>query len=258
MVLISSGIELVRVFELPGGIWADGEYVGTPRTALVQWRSCLSGMFYQVYVDGRYAGATADSEQRQIIVQIPTSLETAVRIEVFAVEAGKADMDFSSELDPLPADSGRVRIVLLRSQNIPIDATAQIYFDNGTGEIDYATPLTDRPIRIWPARQDKAGFAMSRFGIGDFGYESAAAVGFGKGNFGNGQFGLDADAIEWVSPLLSGGVYKFAVKVSDAAGNQSAGAESGEVTVIRGARPAEQVSVSSFDEQTNQLVLSVS
>lgn len=258
MALISSGIELVRVFELPGGIWADGEYVGTPRTALVQWRSCLSGMFYQVYVDGRYAGATADSEQRQMIVQIPTSLETAVRIEVFAVEASNADTDFSGEIGPRQAGSGRVRIVLLRSQNIPIDTTAQIYFDKGTGEIDYATPLTDRPIRIWAARQDKAGFAMSRFGAGDFGYESAAAVGFGKGNFGNGQFGLDADAIEWVSPLLSAGVYRFAVKVRDAAGNQSTGNESGEVTVIPGARPAEQVSVSSFDEQTNQLVLSVS
>ena len=218
----------------------------------------MSGMLYQVYVNGRYAGATIESEQRQMIAQIPTSLETAVRIEVFAVEADEADRDFSSELDPPQSDSGRVRIVLLRSQNLPIDATAEIYFDRGTGVIDYDEPLSDRPIRLWPAWQDKAGFGMSRFGAGDFGYDSAAAVGFGKGGFGNGQFGLDADGIEWVSPVLSAGAYRFSVRVCGSAGNQSAPSESGEVTVIPGARPAENVSISSFNKVTKQLVLSVS
>ena len=258
MAVASSGIEVVRALELPGGIRADGGYIGVPRAVLVKWRSSLGGKFYRVYVNGRYAGATADSEQRQIVVHIPTSLYTAVRIEVFAVEVDAADTNFSSHIAQLRVDSGRVRIVLLRSQNLPIDAIAQIYFDRGTGEIDYTEPLSDRPIRIWPSRQDKAGFGMSRFGAGDFGFDSAAAVGFGNGSFGNGQFGLDADWIEWVSPVLSSGAYRFAVKVTDSAGNQSASVESGEVVVVRGAKPAENVTVSSFDKTTNQLVLSVS
>lgn len=147
---------------------------------------------------------------------------------------------------------------MLRSQNLPISATAQIYFDNGTGEIDYDNPLNDSPIRVWPARQDKAGFGMSRFGASDFGYDSAAAVGFGKGSFGNGQFGLDADTFEWVSAPMQAGVYKFALKITDEAGNESSGSETIQVTVTPAARPAEQVSISSFDKQTNQLVLSVS
>lgn len=243
MGLTNSGIELVRALELPGGIGAGGECAGTPRTALVTWRSCLSGKLYQVYVNGRYAGVTAESEQRQMIVQMPTSLETAVRIEVFAVEADEADGDFSGELDSPQSDSGRVRMVLLRSQNLPIDAMAEIYFDGGTGVIDYSEPLSDRPIRLWPAWQDKAGFGMSRFGAGDFGYDSAAAVGFGKGSFGNGLFGLDADTIEWVSPPLSAGVYRFAVLVYDAAGNESASSKSNKVVVIPEAKPAEHVSV---------------
>ena len=258
MGLASSGIEVVKALELPGGIRADGGYVGVPRAVLVKWRSSLAGKFYQVYVNGRYAGATVDSEQRQMVVHIPTSLDTAVRVEVFAVEADEADTDFSSHIAPLQIDSGRVRIVLLRSQNLSIDACAAVYFDRGTGEIDYTKPLSDRPIRIWPSRQDKAGFGMSRFGAGDFGYDSAAAVGFGNGSFGNGQFGLDADWIEWVSPVLSAGAYRFAVKVTDSAGNQSASGESGEVVVIPGAKPAEHVNISSFDKTTNQLVLSVS
>jgi len=260
MKLISSGIENVRAFELPAGIWADGDCEGTPRTALVKWadKTNQNNMFYQVYVNGQYAGATVDSRQRQLIVPVPSSFESAVRIEVFAVEAEQVHTDLSKELTGSPAMSGRVRISLLRSQNLPSDATAEIYFDNGTGIIDYNQPLSDRPIRLWPAWQDKAGFGMSRFGAGDFGYDSAAAVGFGKGNFGQGQFGLDADTIEWTSAPLMSGVYKFGVKITDGAGNKSSASEAEPITVIPAARPAEQVSISSFDKQTNELVLSVS
>jgi len=258
MGLIRSGIETVRALELPGGIRGDGGYVAVPRTALVKWRSSLSGKLHQVYVNGRFAGATGDSEQRRMVVHIPTSLEGAVRIEVFAVEAEEADTDFSDDIARRQADSGRVRIILLRSQDLPIDAVAEVFFDRGTGEIDYAEPLSKQPIKIWPSRQDKAGFGMSRFGAGDFGYDSAAAVGFGKGSLGNGQFGLDADCIEWLSPPLLAGLYRFAVKVIDSSGNSSAAGQSDEVAVIPGARPAENVSVSSFDKVTNELVLSVS
>jgi len=260
MGLISTGIEKVRAFELPAGIWADGKCVETPRAALVKWstKANLSGMFYQVYVNGQYGGTTVDNQQRQMIVPIPTSLESAVRIEVFAVEAELADTDFSNGLVRSLAASGRVRISLLRSQNLPSDATAEIYFDNGTGEIDYSQPLTDSPIRIWSAWQDKAGFGMSRFGVCDFGYDSAAAVGFGKGSFGHGQFGLDADTIKWISPPLQAGIYKFGVKIADGTGNKSSASETEPVTVIPAARPAEQVNISSFNKQTNQLVLSVS
>ena len=85
MALISSGIEKVRAFELAGGIWEDGKSVAAPRIALVKWRSSWTDKFYQIYVGGQYAGATLETEQRQMVVQIPTSLETPVRIEVFAV-----------------------------------------------------------------------------------------------------------------------------------------------------------------------------
>ena len=258
MALISSGIERVRAFELPGGIWSDGGYVGTPRIALVRWRSAWSDKFHQIYVNGQYAGVTVDSQQRQMIVQMPTSLESPVRIKVFAVEAEQVDTDFSSEIDSSIGQSDRVRISVLRSQGLPIGATAQIYFDNGTGEIDYDKALNDSPIRVWPVWQDKAGFGMSRFGASDFGYDSAAAVGFGKGSFGHGQFGLDADIFKWTSPPLCAGVYKFAVKVTDEAGNESSGNETGQVTVTPAPRSVERISISSFDKQTNQLVLNVS
>jgi hypothetical protein len=258
MALIDSGIDNVEVLELPCGIWADGGYVGSPWTALVKWRSVWDDKFYQVYVNGQYAGATFDSQQRQIIVQIPTSLESPVRIEVYAVEPEQAAIDLSGEVESLIGRSGRVRVSMLRGQSLPIGASAQVYFDNGTGEIDYENVLNDSPIRIWPAREDKAGFGMSCFAVGDFGYDSSAAVGFGRGSFAHGQFGLDADTIEWTSPALCAGNYKFAVKVVDEAGNESNDIETGAVSVIPAPIPAERISISSFDKQENHLVLAIS
>ena len=257
MSLNSNGIDSVRAFDLPAGIWPDGRCVKEPRTALVKWRSTWSDKFHQVYVNGRYAGTTLDSQQRQLLVPVPTSPQSPVRIEVIAVEAEYADTDFSSELDRPLVDSGRVTITLLRSQNLPMGASAEIYFDNSTGQIDYNNPMSDTPIRIWPAWQDKAGLGMSRFSLSDFGWDSAAAVGLGKGSFGYGQFGLDADTIEWTSPPLPSGTYKFGVKIRDASGRQSTGSEIGPVTVTPAARPAEGLSISSFDKQTNLLVLNI-
>ncbi len=256
MSLINNGINSVRAFALPCGIWADGRAAVAPRTALVKWRSVLSDVYYQVYVNGKYAGTTLDTQQRQMVMPLPICMDYPVRIEVFAVEAQDADIDFSDELD-MPTGSGRVKISMLRSQDLPPGATVQIFFDNGTGQIDYENSLTDSPIEVWSAWQDKAGFGMSLFGQSDFGYDSAAAVGFGGGNFGNGRFGLDADTIEWISPLLDAGVYKFAVVVIDEKGNQSSVSETESVMVTPAAEPAGGLEVNSFDKQANELVLKI-
>ncbi|UCG56831.1 MAG: hypothetical protein JSU70_18435 [Phycisphaerales bacterium] len=256
MTLISEGIETVRAFGLPSGISQGGDHVVAPRAALVKWRSGLSDKFHQVYVNGRYAGVTIDSEQRQIVVPVPTCGDRPIHIEAFGIEAKDAHVDFGGEIEQPRADSGRVKITLLRSQGLPAGATANIYCDNGTGQVDYETPVNDSPISIWPSWQDKAGFAMSTFGLGDFGWDSAAAIGSGKGSFGYGQFGLDADAIEWVSEPMSMGSYKFGVKVTDKYGNQSNASEI-DVTTTPAATPAAGLSVSSFDKHSNKLVLSM-
>lgn len=257
MALIDSGIEKVRAFDLSAGIREDGSFFSLPRVVLVKWRSSWSDKLYQVYVNGKYAGLTLDVEQRKMVVQLPSSPEGPVKIEVFAVSFEEANIDFSSELVSQMKDSGRVKIVLLRSQNLPAGSVAQIYFDNGTGEIDYENPLNDSPIRLWPVWQDKAGLGQSKYGFSDFGYDSAAAIGFGKGSFGYGQFGLDADTIEWVSRQMPTGVYRFAVKVISENGNESSVSETGDVAVTLAAKPPEGLNVSSFDKQTDQLVLAV-
>jgi hypothetical protein len=256
MPLYKDGIDKVRAFELPAGIWADGRIFGEPRVALIRWQSNWNDKFHQVYVNGQYAGSTIEAGQRQIIVQLPNSFETAARIEVFAVEPEEVNADFSSELVLSVVKSGRVKIRLLRKQDFPIDSSIWIYFDNGTGQIDYNKPLNVFPIWVWPCWQDKAGFGLSRFGEIDFGYDGAAAVGFGKGFFGGGEFGFGTDTIEWTSPELGKGTYKFAIKLIDDRGNEST-IETEEITVIPAVKPAGGLDVFSFDKTANQLVLNV-
>jgi hypothetical protein len=252
-----AGIESVRALVLPDGVAADGRCAAVSRTALVTWHSSREGMCHQVYLNGRFAGSTLDTGQRRLVVQTPSSFQSAVRVEVIGVEPKDAHIDFSPELGRPAAGSGRVRLAILRSQTLPMEATANVYCDNGTGLIDYATPLNPVPIPIWPCRQDKAGLGMAQFGAGDFGYDSAAAVGFGKGSFGHGQFGLDADAIEWISPPLPLGRYRFGVAVADAEGTESSACETEAIAIVPAARPAAGLEIAALNEQTHQLTLRI-
>jgi hypothetical protein len=251
------GIDEVRVVVLPDGIAPDGTAAAVSRTALVTWRSSQAGMFHQVYVDGRFAGSTIDAQQRQLVAHTPSSFRSAVRVEVLAVAAAEAHIDFTGRLESPAAGSGRVKLTLLRRQTLPAEAKANIYFDNGTGEIDYTQPLNTSPIPIWPCPQDKAGFGLARFGAGDFGYESAASVGFGKGSFGHGQLGLDADTLAWTTPVLPLGSYRFGVTIADGRGNESPACETEPIAVLPAAQPATGLRIAALDRRTNQLTLGI-
>ena len=258
MSLISDGVERVRAFEVPGGIGADGSCDGSVRLVLVRWRSDHLDEQHQVYVNGAFAGVTSDCRQRRMLCRIPSSYGSAVRIEVFAVSVGQADEDLGAEVVSTAADDGRVRIGLLRSQRLPIDARADVYFDNGSGVIDYSEALNAESLWIWPSVFDKSGFGMSCFGEGDFAYDGSGAVGFGKGSFGIDLCGFDGDSVEWVSDQLPIGKYKFGVIISDSKGNASSATETGEVFVGSAAWGAEDLDLDSFERIANKLDLSIS
>jgi hypothetical protein len=254
MGLSGSGIDKVRVFELPVGVWVYGEALPESRVCLVKWQSQWQDKIHHVYVNGRFAGATADVQQRQMVIATGNCSQGAVRVEVFAVEPGEADIDFGDTLERGEADN-RVKLSLLRSQRLPAEARFKVYTDNGSGEVDYANPIGEG--LVWPNWQDKAGFGLAGFGEGDFEYDWAGGIGFGKGNFGAGEFGVEADVIEWLSPALDAGVYRFGVKVIDGQGNESEASETGEIVVYPAARPAEGLEILSFDKETNVLALEV-
>jgi hypothetical protein len=252
------GIDNVRACVLPDGIAANGRRVAVSHMALVTWRSCLEGLLYQVYVNGRFSGRTVDGAERRLVVPTPVCLESAVRIDVIAVRPRDADCDFGAELGEFRAGNARVKLTLLRSQSLPLEATMNVYGDGGSGAIDFAEPLNESPIPVWTCWQDKAGFGLARFGAGDFGYESAAAVGFGRGSFGNGLFGLDADVMEWISPILPPGIHRFAVKIVDASGVESSSSQTNPIAVVPPPTPASNLSILEFNERTGQLTLGIS
>ena len=257
MAFMRHGIQNVRVFALPDGVWADGRRAVAFGIALVTWHSSHAGMFYQVYLNGRFAGVTLDSQQRQLVLQPPGSFQSAMRVTVIAVAPTDAHVDYADDLEQAIVSSGRVRLSLLRSQTLPVSATANIYHDHGTGQVDYAMPLNATPIPIWSCVQDKAGFGLAQLGVDDFGYDSAASAGFGKGTLGFGQFGLDADTIEWLSPVLPLGTYRFGMRVADACGDEGPAAEATPITVVPAIKPAVGLAVGTFDQPTNELTLTI-
>ena len=142
--------------------------------------------------------------------------------------------------------------------SLPFKGTAEIYFDQGSGEFDYNSPM-EAGLVLWPAWQDKSGFGLSEFARSDFGYDGSAAVGFGRGWFGYAEFGFDADMVSWDSCELQAGTYKFALIVVDRLGNKSeAACESPEIVVIPVQQPVLGLNVESYDKQEDRLVIGVS
>ncbi len=256
MSLISSGIGGVRAYALAAGVMAGGGVVDEPLGVLVKWRSEHTDKLHQIYVNGELAGVTTGFEQRSMIVPVRSAWSSAVRLEVFAVEPSEANVDFSSELR-CRQQTGRIRLSWPRSMALPFEGTAQVFSDGGGGESDYDEPASREDIQLWPSWKDKFGFGLGRFGEGDFGYEGSAAVGFGRGLFGEGEFGFDADEISWVSGQLETGKYRFAVNITDRFGQVSEAQETGEITVIRTATPAEGLKVDSYDKAEDRLVMRI-
>ena len=104
MSLVSSGIDRVRAFALAAGVRAEGDAVDEPLSVLVTWRSEHEDKLHQVYVNGELAGVTTDLEQRSMVVPVRSCWSSAVRIEVFAVKASEAYVDFGGELQSWPQE----------------------------------------------------------------------------------------------------------------------------------------------------------
>lgn len=258
MGLIREGIENVWVCEVPAGVWGSGRGDAIVGRVQVSWRAPESEYLYQVYVGGRFAGVTADVAQRAMICPVPSSFDSSVRVEVFAVEAGDADRDWSREIDSAACGDGRVRIRLLRCQSLPAGARIEVYGDGGSGVIDYGQIVSGESLPVWACEADKCGFGLAGFGEGDFGWDGSAAVGLGLGAFGLGEFGFDADVLEWVSGPLATGDYRFGVIVRDATGYASEASEIGPVFVGPAAKGVERMAVAAFERESNRLELRLS
>ncbi len=231
-----------------------GRYTDEPFSVLVKWKSGYRDKLHQVYVNGKLLLATSHSGQREGLMSVPEFHNSYLRITVIAVDYDSAFIDYSGFLER--GAKSRITLRLPRLMSLPINGRFNIYSNNGVGEVDYTEPINGLPVHIWPVDEDKPGYGMSVFGGSDFGFDSSAASGFGAGAFGLGEFGYDAGCIEWQSPELPNGRYRFAVKVENAHGIEGpAGTESGEIIVTGNYNGTERLEFDSYDADSNVLCL---
>ncbi len=238
---LSEGISSVQAFALPMGIGQDGQVNQSSGFAVVKWKSAYADKLCQVYVNGKFAGITANPLQRAMIVPLPFSPARANRIEVFAC-------DVSDSIQERSAANGRVMIGFPKTDNLPVNGMADFYLGD--------EKLNKESLQLRGEYSDNGGFGLSSFGKSDFGYDGSAAIGFGKGSFGFGWFGYDAELFKWQSRQLQTGNYKFKVKITDDKGNESI-TETEIIPVAAAARPAAGLKVQSFDRQSGKVILEI-
>ena len=250
----TTNIDKVRAMVFPAGQRREGGGAAQAGVLLVSWCSSETDKLFQVYVNGQRAGVSAHPRQRMLLVQYDHR-HPAV-IEVIWVTARDRYVDYARQLSGFTArDGGHAVVSLPRRGTIELGSVARLFWDAGTGQMDYAEPLAVQ--KVWPEPADKWGWGQDGFGCGDFGYSGRAALGWGRGSFGGGEFGFDADLLVFESEALPVGTYQFAVRIMDAKGNSDVG-EVEKVTLSIDPRPeGPELTMASYDEVTGELVLEI-
>lgn len=255
MTYSTDNIDHVSAIAFPAGQLRDGTMVPLPGLILLKWHSSATDRLFQAYVNGRLAGATVVPEQRMLLVQYDHTHTAA--IEIIAVTPNNRDKDYGPKLCGFKETDGcHVVLSWPRRGCLPLGSTAQVYWNGGSGDIDYGKPLATQA--IWPDIAEKWGWGLDAFGNGDFGYSGNGAPGWGRGSFGEGEFGFDADMLSFRSEPLGLGKYAFVVRLFDGAGNID---EGGVAPVEIGVDPlpvAPNVTIENYDDTHDKLVLDIS
>jgi len=248
-------VDKVKATAFALGRRRDGQMVPLPGVILLNWRSSETQKQFQAYVDGELAGVTIHPHQRTLLVQYAHT--HPVVIEVIAVDPDDRDKDFSEVLSGFSNRDG-CHVVLRwpRRGSLPLDTEVQVYWNNGSGAIDYDTePLLTR--KVWDKPTEKWGWGFDAFGVGDFGYSGTGAPGWGRGSFAEGEFGFDAEYFKLRTDALPLGTYLFGVRLSDDMGNLDGG-DIDELSLSVDPIPrAPQLEIDSYDKDTATLVLRI-
>jgi hypothetical protein len=133
----------------------------------------------------------------------------------------------------------------------------KLHGNNGSGAIDWDTPLIDQPIELFPDGIGYYGFGLTPFGQTPFGEGDASRLpGFGQSPFGKTPFGLGSVKISATWQVYTCGSYKFGFASYDKAGNKHSGSPE-EITVVVHLAPPAPTGLrrNSYNKDTNVLVL---
>ena len=237
--LITTGIDQLAAQRRPEGGWT------------VSFRSVNQGLHHQLYVNGRLAGWTDTTQQRQFDLD-ETPWPAAVTIAAVPAEARTRDL--AADLPPAdgpPSWIFRTRIV--RSLQHRRGDAVEVLSDRGTGQLS-EVPLARA--EIWPAWMGRWGFGEDAFARGAFGLDGTLAPGLGQGTFGVGPFGLDADLIELEAVLENPGIHQVVLRTLGPDG-RTADSQPILVNVCLPASIPTGLAVHSYDHQAHLLTLEI-
>ena len=129
MLLISDGIEQIRVCRVAAGIAADGSSINEPCDVLVIWRSRYLDKLHQVYINGELVGVTQDGAERSLCVPHRSCYNGSIQVEVFAVEPENSVISHSDQLEEM-AGYGCIEVSWPRRMQLPFAGLADIYSNN--------------------------------------------------------------------------------------------------------------------------------
>jgi len=250
----TTNIERVWAQVFPAGQLQQEEVVAWPGMVLVGWESYETEKYFQVYVDGRLSGVTEHPGQRMQLLEYEHSHPAG--LEVIWVTKEDRYTDFAKQLSGFAETDGSHAVIYVpRMSGLSLAGRLELYWDGGSGVIDYSEAIVTQP--VWANPFDKWGFGLDTFGEGDFGYSSAGAVGWGLGSFGIGEFGFDADELILSTEALEVGEYQFAVRLVDEFGNWDEGQTELFTIGIDPVPEQPELCIASYDEVNDELVLEI-
>lgn len=169
---------------------------------LVTWSSTApEGTSYQLYIDHRLVWTGTANR-----VHLPYP-DGPVTIDVGAIADSETHTDLSSSLPPV-AGSGSV-VNLAWTGGTYLDASG---LDDIEGYRVYSSTVAGGAVNYGTILATIPAYAGSEI-----------LDGFGLGGFGGGGFGRSEASYSWRSEPLAPGIWNFAVKAFDAAGNEAVG-----------------------------------
>ncbi len=131
----------------------------------------------------------------------------------------------------------QAEVSVAQQQTLVVGSTYDLFGDDRTGAIDYASPINPSPIAAWPDGVGKVGDGLAADGDGVDGI-GLGGVGDGGGSGGLGPDGMGVGLLTIVTPPLPDGLHLLAVVGSDVAGNQAPPAAAAIVAVELAGVPA--------------------
>jgi hypothetical protein len=201
----------------------DGSYVAT---------LTATSDVVQLYVSGALAGwAEVSSGQAELLLPPVGDMDV---LFFLGVDLEDASADYFEEAYPVAAAYGNRIKVQIQQAGYAVGDRWRVYL-GPKGASSAATLVYEA--EVYPG---------GRF---------TGVAGFGQGRFGQAACGYDANYLTYTSQPLTRGTWPVKITVVDMAGNEST-ASATSVTVNTYARPASDLSVTSYDKTTGELVLS--